>query len=977
MVDNADLSSSQDDPGKADFPVVGIGASAGGINALRQFFSSVGADCGMAFVVILHLSPRYESNLAAVLQANTPLPVIQVNQTVRVQPNHVYVIPPNNYLVVENGSIKLIPPEHMRGGPSSIELFFRTLADSYNKDAIGVVLSGTGADGTLGLRRIKEHGGFAIAQDPAEAEYGAMPRSAIDAGLVDLILPAAQIAGRIRALSAVAGPAGLSVEMEKQAPESEVRQILTLLRERTGQDFSQYKLPTTMRRIARRMQVHDVPDIISYLSFFREHAEEAPALLRDLMISVTNFFRDREAFEALKNEVIPKLFAGKRESDQVRVWVVGCATGEEAYSIAMLLLEYAAALEQRPKIQIFATDIDERAIGQAREGCFAQTIALDVSPERLTRFFTKEGDKYRVKKEVRELILFASHNVLRDPPFSKLDLVSCRNLLIYLNREMQERALVTFHFALSAGGFLFLGTSETAESFRSLFGPLDNKHRIFTRRPAVVAAQPIHEIPRLDRWDLETPPAQEVAGAKASYGVLHQQVVEKFAPPSVLINEEYELVHVSEHAGRFLRFRGGEPTRNLLAAVLPDLRLDLQAILLTAKASGVAAESRRVRVEIDGRFSEINMTARHVSDIPAEAQGFYLVIFNELRVPPETEQRASAPAAPDLDMVNQLGEELQRTRDQLRFTVEQYETTTQELKVSNEELQGMNEELRSTTEELETSKAELQSVNEELTTVNQELQEKVEERDLANSDLQNLLSSTQIGAIFLDRDLNIKRYTEPATELFNIAPQDIGRPLEHFSHKLEYEALMKDAKSVLRTLQSREREVRGSDGRWYLARLLPYRTLDDKIDGVVLSLIDITEHADIRQLRQRSALLQAQVEILDSASVFIRGMDDRIALWSGGCQRLFGYRKDEALGQVSHELLHMEFPRPLDELKQQLVSTGSWEGRLVHTTKGGERLAGGKPLGAVPKRGRRAFRHHRTRRPAHTRGSTNQAVSKP
>jgi two-component system CheB/CheR fusion protein len=718
-------------------------------------------------------------------------------------------------------------------------LFFRTLADSYGKDAVGVVLSGTGADGTLGLRRIKEHGGFALAQDPKEAVYDAMPRSAIEAGLVDLILPAGEMAGRIRSLSA---GGERPAELAAPAPESDVQQILTLLRERTGQDFSQYKLPSTMRRIARRLQVHQLPDINSYLSYFREHAEEAPALLRDLLISVTNFFRDREAFEALNRKVVPKLFANKGASDQVRAWVVGCATGEEAYSLAMLLLEYAAGLSESPKIQIFATDIDEKAILEARAGCYARNITLDVSPERLNRFFTREGNRYRVKKELRELILFASHNVLRDPPFSKLDLVSCRNLLIYLNREMQELALASFHFALKLGGFLFLGASESAEGSRSLFGPIDNKHRIFARRPAVVAGKGVHEIPRLDHWDLKAPPGHEGGGPKASYGVLHQRVVEKLAPPSVLINEDYDIVHVSEHAGRYLRFGGGELSRDLLTAILPDLRLDLQAILLTAKASGLAAESRRVRLAIAGRVSEIHMTARYVSETLPQAQGFYLVIFDEVKASNEAEQGEHAQPGANLDVVNRLGEELQRTRDQLRYTVEQYETTTQELKVSNEELLGMNEELRSTTEELETSKAELQSVNEELTTVNQELRDKIDERDVANSDLQNLLSSTKIGAIFLDRELNIKRYTEPVTELFNITPQDTGRPLEHFSTRLEYESLISDAKSVLSSLQSREREVRGSDGRWYLARLLPYRTVEDKIDGVVLSLIDITGH---------------------------------------------------------------------------------------------------------------------------------------
>jgi two-component system CheB/CheR fusion protein len=457
--------------GHASSMLVGIGASAGGICALKQFFSRVTPGSGLTFVVILHLSPQHESNLAELLQVNTKIPVTQVTQTVRVQPEHVYVMPPSKYMVIEDGNINLIQPERIRGGHSSIDMFFRTLADAYGKDAVAIVMSGTGADGTLGLRRVKEHGGFAIAQDPVEAEYDAMPLSAIETGLVDLILPAAQMPDRLRAL----GEGGQRLQLpkeeeekqeERQSPDpemAEVRAVLTLLRQRTGHDFTQYKGPTVRRRIARRVQVHGLPDINSYLNLLGEHPEEVPALLRDLLITVTNFFRDRDAFESFNQEIVPKLFAGKGANDQVRVWVVGCATGEEAYSIAMLLCEYAARLNDPPRIQIFATDIDERAIMQARDCRYPHTIALDVTPARLRQFFVEGDDHYRVKKEVRELILFAPHNVLRDPPFSELDLVSCRNLLIYLNREMQDRTLATFHFALAPGACLFLGASETAE----------------------------------------------------------------------------------------------------------------------------------------------------------------------------------------------------------------------------------------------------------------------------------------------------------------------------------------------------------------------------------------------------------------------------------------------------------------------------------------------------------------------------------
>ena len=891
------------DPG---FLVVGIGASAGGITALRQFFSRVSADSGMAFVVIQHLSPQHESNLAAVLQTQTKVPVTQVNETLKLEPNHIYVVPPNKYLVIKDGDIKLTEPERLRGAPTSIDLFFRTLAEAYGRDAVGIVLSGTGADGTLGLGRVRECGGLAIIQDPAEAEYDAMPRSAIDKGVYDLILPAAEMPDRLRALGAGTRMPEIPIaDDEAKAPPAddmaEVREILAMLRQRTGHDLSQYKRPTLLRRIVRRVQVHQLADIASYVTFLHEHPEELPALLRDLLITVTNFFRDRDAFDVLEREVVPQLFAGKTANDQVRVWVVGCATGEEAYSIAMLLAEHAERLADPPKIQIFATDINERAIAEARETRYPNSITVDVSAERLRHFFIKDGEHYRIKKEVRELILFAPHNVLRDPPFSRLDLVTCRNLLIYLKRELQERVLGTFHFALAPNGYLFLGAAESAEE-SPLFAPVAKKPRIYTRRAMSAAIQTARAPAGIGQWNIRPPELPGLAGAKiTSYGELHHRVVERLAAPSVLIDEDYDIVHLSEHAGRYLRFAGGEPSRNLLDAVHPGIRLDLRAMLLAANArsgeSPEAAETRRLRLDIDGKPCVISLTVRLVVDSPVQARGFFLVIFDEMIPAAAAVNGHSSGGEAELKVVGQLEEELQRTRDQLHFTVEQYETSAEESKASNEELQAINEELRSTTEELETSKEELQSLNEELTTVNQELREKIEELGRVNSDLENLMSSTDIGTIFLDRGLQIKLYTERAQELFNITAADVGRPLEHFTHRLDYHSLTEDADAVLKNLQTREREVHASNGRWYLARLVPYRTTQDKIDGVVLNFVDITDHRHAEELRRQTAMLQERSQILELANVFVRDVDDRIVQWNAGCERLYGYTKEEALGQ--------------------------------------------------------------------------------
>jgi len=935
-----------------DLMIVGIGASAGGVPALRDLFSHVKPDEGFAYVIVLHMSPQHESNLASVLQSHAKIPVIQATEMVDIEPNHAYVIPPQKYLMLQDGKLRLVEPERMRGGHTSIDMFFRTLADGYGKDAVAVVLSGTGTDGTLGVRRIKESGGITIVQAPSEAEYDSMPRSAIDTGLVDLALPVAEIPAKLRALRAGAARIRLQPDrdLESEKPRGafdaeSLRDVLTLLRLRTGHDFSQYRIPTLLRRIGRRIQVHELDDIASYLQFVREHPEEVLALLRDLLITVTNFFRDREAFEVLEHEIVPKLFTDKTAEDQIRVWVAGCATGEEPYSIAMLLCEYAETLPEPPKLQIFATDIDERAIAEARECRYPQSITLDVTPERLKRFFIREGEFFRIRKELRELVLFAPHNLLRDPPFSKLDLISCRNLLIYLNREVQERVLSIFHFAIRPGGYLFLGASDSAEGVPQLFAPLNKKHRAYVRRNALgVLPASVPHLPISHDWLVRRPPSELIEGLldrPPGLGELHHRVIEQLAPPSVLIDENYDIVHLSEHAGRYLKFAGGEPSRNLLRVVHPELRLELRAALFAFKGrtANSVGESRSVRVRLDEQPCLIHLSVRPVLDQPPGAHGYFLVTFDETAgtspeaVPRETNQIDGGKLVP---VVAQLEDELQRNKDQLRLTIEQYETSTEELKASNEELQAINEELRSATEELETSKEELQSLNEELTTVNQEYREKIDEVSRANSDLQNLMASTDIGTIFLDRNLQIKRYTPAAQQLFNITEADIGRPLQHFTHKLTYTTLTEDAERVLRTLHAEAHEVPSTDGRWFLARMLPYRTLDDRIDGTVLTFVDITERRESEeQLRRLAAQLQEQARILDQAQLIIRDPQDRIVFWNAGAESLYGYARDEALGQLSHSLLRSEFPLPLEQIRAELLSDGEWNGEVVQKTRDG------------------------------------------
>jgi two-component system CheB/CheR fusion protein len=863
-------------------PIVGLGGSAGSIQALQAFFEQTPTNSGAVFVVILHLSPDHASTLAELLQRSTRMPVVQVNSRTKVEANSVYVIPPAKQLAMADGHLTLSDLDRPQGKRVAIDLFFRTLADTHGRNATAIILSGGDSDGTIGIKRIKERGGLTIAQDPAEAQHDSMPRAAIATGMVDWVLPIQEMPGRWLAYLRNADRLKLPSDHDPKvrsdlAPldantENALREVLVFLRTRTGRDFSYYKRATILRRIARRMQVNDVLDIGAYLVFLRTHPGEAVSLLQDLLISVTNFFRDRSAFYSLE-EMIPKVFEGKNSSeDQIRVWTTACATGEEAYSIAMLLSEHASGLDSPPKIQVFATDIDQDAIDSARDGFYPETIAADVSEDRLRRFFTKEHGGYRVKRFLRELVLFALHDVLRDSPFSRLDLISSRNLMIYLNREAQARAFEIFHFALRPDGLLFLGSSESIEEGRSLFASKDKKQRIYIRRainrtglaapagaftlartfalrrPGDVpfAANTNHAPKKDDDFSPRTIPSN---GERISWGELHLKLIDRIAPPSLLIDGDYNIIHLSESAGRFLQFTGGEPSMNLLRVVNPSLRLDLRAALFRASQSGAPAEISDILFEVDGVLNKTDIAVTPARDL---APDLLLVTFKKKEELPKNQ--VTSPAEPQ-GATRLLEQELEHVKDLLRDTIEQHEGGTEELKASNEELQAVNEELRSATEELETSREELQSINEELTTVNQELKSKVDETARTNSDLQNLMAATSIATIFLDRDLCIKRYTPPSVALFNLILTDVGRPLSDLTPRLDYPTITEDAQSVLDNLTVLEREKRSYDDRWYLIRLLPYRTSEDQIAGIVLTFVDITQRRkseeDLRSSEER------------------------------------------------------------------------------------------------------------------------------
>ncbi|MDT8307021.1 MAG: chemotaxis protein CheB [Anaerolineae bacterium] len=852
--------------------VVGIGASAGGLAALQGFFDALPADTGMAFAVVTHMDPEKESLLPELLQRHTAMPVQEVGDLVPIEPNHVYVMPPGQRILVTDTHLDVEAFEEPRGQRMPIDHFFRTLA-SVHREGVAIVLSGGGTDGAVGVKAVKEEGGLLMVQHPDEAEHDSMPRAAIATGLADVVLPVAQLAQKLAAYRRN----GARVPRDPQALTDEdletVYRILTQVQVHTGHDFSQYKRSTILRRIQRRMQLHSFSTLDAYLDSLRHEPTESFALFNDLLIGVTNFFRDQEAWQTLAEMVIPRLFEGKSADEAVRVWSIGCATGEEAFSLGMLLLEHSATLELpravRPTVQVFASDLDEGALHKARDGVYPEAIEADVSPERLARFFVKEGHYYRVKQELRDIVLFSNHNVLRDPPFSRLDLISCRNLLIYLNRDLQENVFQIFHYALNPEHFLFLGSSESAEMVHGLFRTTDKSHRIYQARPWRGEYPRIPSLPLTVRLGSQQSRLSGTAarrypvgdGAAATTGLLHHTLLEESAPPSILVDDQHHVLHISETAGRYLLHPRGVVTDDLLKLVRPELQYELRTALLQVFTQDKSVLTPSIYVPLDGAAQRVILavyptsgerSAEEGENGDSTAEKLALVFFLEDTssaaagideadsLAPASAGEQSPPAGQRDALLSQLETEVQRLRERLQSTTEEYESSNEELKAANEELQSINEEYRSTTEELETSKEELQSVNEELQTVNAELKNKLEEIARANSDLENLIVSTDIATLFLDRELRIERYTPTTSELFNIMPGDRGRPIGHLTNRLHYDDLAEDAARVLQSLVPIEREVQDLGGRWLLARLRPYRSADNRIDGVVLTFVDIT-----------------------------------------------------------------------------------------------------------------------------------------
>ena len=845
------------------FLVVGIGSSAGGLEALEELCKNIPADIGMAFVVVSHQHPGHVSLMPELLGRCSKLPVAEATDGMALEPNHIYVNPPGAHLGVMNGHLQLLDGP-IAGKPSLlIDFFFRSLASDLHERAICIVLSGTGTDGTLGLRAVKGELGMAIVQDVQSARFAGMPASAIATSMADFVLPPAAMPAQLTAyakglerLRPVFAEGGQRHDIAEP-----LQKIFMLLRSQTGHDFSSYKQSTMLRRIERRMAAHHIDNPVQYVRLLQENQHEIDILFRELLIVVTSFFRDPEAFGLLREKVLPKLMKTLPNPYTFRVWVAGCGTGEEAYSIAILLHEASRKLAQPVDVQVFATDLSDTSIEIARQGCYPEGIASDVPADTLKNYFIHENGGYRIREDIRKMLVFAQQNVIKDPPFTKIDLLCCRNLLIYLNADLQKRLLPVFHYALKPGGMLMLGPSESIGQHGDLFEPLDRKWKLF-RRLEAPATHPLPDIPvqpsgRMPKVGLPKPVKDASLTAQ-----LQNLLLNRLAPPSVVVNNRGDIVYIHGRTGDYLEPRAGQPRMNIHDMAREGLAPALGSAMRQAMTQEKDVVRERVRIKINGHLKSINLSVVAIT-APETLRGLLLVSFlpatpRAEAAPPE--KKSTGAGAGDGERMQDLEREMQYTRESLQNAVEELETSNEELKSTNEELQSANEELQSTNEELETSKEELQSLNEELSTVNAELEGKVDELSHANDDMQNLLDNTHIATMYLDNELHIKRYTDQTRNIIKLIPTDIGRPIGDLVSNLAYNALERDAREVLKTLAVREQEVHSKDGRWYLMRIMPYRTAENLIDGLVVTFVDIGKTKDEK--------VKAQDAIAFLASIF-------------------------------------------------------------------------------------------------------------
>jgi two-component system CheB/CheR fusion protein len=881
------------------FPVVGIGASAGGLQAFTEFFDAMPADPGMAFVLIQHLPPEAENLLPEIIARHTALPVQAATDGIAIEPNHVYVIRPGYTLTMEEGRLRLGESVEQRGHRRPVDDFFRSLAAEQKEKAIAIVMSGTGSNGSAGAQAVKAAGGICIAQEPQTAEFQSMPRSLIDSGYADQVLaprdmPAALLSYISHPYLASVVTASSMLEALLQRERPGFNEILAILRTQTGRDFRGYKRPTLLRRIQRRMGLAQVTQLGDYSALMRKQPAEVIALADDLTINVTGFFRDAEAWNALRTEVIRPLIAARENRASIRAWAAGCSSGEEAYTLAMVLAEEAEKARKQFDIKVFATDTAEKPLSHARAGVYPAGIEGDLDPERIDRFFEKDEHSLRIRKAIREMVVFAPQNLLTDPPFSRLDLVTCRNLLIYLEPDTQRRVISLLHFSLREGGVLFLGNSETVGAGEELFAPVNKKWRIY-RRVGVTRHGSV-QFPLASAGRYEADAGEPIATPpRSALGLLMQRtLIERYGPPAVLVDRRGRVIYFHGDTDRYIAHPSGEPTQNLTELVREGLRMPVRAALREAMTENrpVTAFDRPGR---DGARTRVQIAVTPLRDSYASSFEFFMVTFQEHAPDKAESSDAITPAlespagALTADEHNELERELRTVREELQSTIEELESSNEELKASNEEVTSVNEELQSTNEELETSKEELQSLNEELTTVNAQLQVKIEELESTSNDLSNLLSSTNIAVVFLDTTLRVRRFTPAVRDLLELIPSDVGRPIEHMAQKFVGGNLVQDAQRVLESLVPVEAEIRSTSGRFYIRRILPYRTTDNRIAGVVVTFFDISERkrAEDNVLAAQSRL-QAIVEQMPAAVLIADAATGRLMMGNREAAALLG-----------------------------------------------------------------------------------------
>ncbi|MDD5362345.1 MAG: chemotaxis protein CheB [Ignavibacteria bacterium] len=910
---------------KSEFPVVGIGASAGGLEALEQFITNIPENSGMAFIIVQHLDPTHKGLLTEILQRLTKIKVFQITDNMKIKPNSIYVIPPNRDLSIFKRTLHLFEMSERRGLRLPIDHFFKTLAENEGDRSIAVILSGMGSDGTLGLTKIKEHGGIVFVQDPGLAKFDGMPRSAVDAGLANVVLPANEIPPKIFSILKH-NLSGLPEMKSEGRNQTALEKIIILLRSHTGHDFSLYKKNTMYRRIERRMSIHQIDSMVSYVHYLQENAAELQILFKEMLIGVTNFFRDPEVWEILSGKILPELISKSPAKRILRAWVPACSTGEEAYSLAIAFKEAVSKQEIHKNIalQIFATDIDGDAVEKARRGAFSVNIASEITAERINRFFAKEENGFRVRKEIREMIIFAQQNLIMDPPFTKLDILSCRNLLIYLEPELQKKIFPLFHYSLLPEGILILGNAESVGEYSNLFNSVYSKERIFRRSEEIFRQSSLIISPASSKQKkAATEIIPQMKETDNLQSLVEKLLFQKFSPSAVLVNDKGDILYVTGSTGKYLEPASGKANWNIFAMLREGLRKEIYSAFQTVLRRENETTVKNLRTDSSGVRQVVDITIQYITK-PDELNGLLILFFNDVTEPIDIKK----PVKGTSKKKSEQEQECNRLKEELRAALEEMQTSQEEHKSTNEELQSTNEELQSTNEELTTSKEEMQSLNEELQTLNAELQSKIDDLSRSNNDMKNLFNSTDIATLFLDNDLNIRRFTMPATKITKLIPGDIGRPISDLTTVLIYPDLIEDAKEVLRTLKFSEKTIYSKDDKCYLVRIMLYRTLENKIDGLVITFTDITKAKILEaELVETSILLRSLIKTAPNVTLCL-STNGHIVEFNTEAEKLFGKKREDVIDKKFTDIFILPPLRKKVDEDFAKFFTGGTNGRL-------------------------------------------------